>query len=275
MSTAVPMTDLQKAIFFDRATWALFLDLDGTLIDIAPTPEAVVIPSDLKPLLAATSEALGGALAIISGREVKFIDRIAGTAVGSIAGTHGGEMRMANGTLRLTAGNWLTPALADIVTRLADDHPALIVEKKDLAVAVHYRMAPHLGDEVRRRLCTAVTIADGTLVLQPGRMVFEVLPAHVNKGRALESFMEESPFHGRKPLAIGDDLTDEYMFAAAQQLGGLGIRVGSADIPTTATHLLPNPRAVRDWIGTVFGTAPERQPRQPAARPRAEPAPLA
>jgi trehalose 6-phosphate phosphatase len=182
-------------------------------------------------------------------------------------------MRMADGTVRLTAGNWLTPTLSVIVGNLANDHPALIVERKELGIAVHYRMAPHLRDEVKRRLCRAVDLADGTLVLQPGRMVFEILPAQVNKGRALASFMREPPFRGRKPLAIGDDITDESMFASAQEFGGLGLRIGSPEVPTTATHLLPNPRALRDWIRTVFATPDLVRP--PGARPLAEPAPLA
>jgi trehalose 6-phosphate phosphatase len=134
-------------------------------------------------------------------------------------------------------------------------------------------MAPHLRDEVKGRLCHAVDLADGSLVLQPGRMVYEILPAEVNKGRALASFMEEKPFRGRKPLAIGDDITDERMFAEAQEFGGIGIRIGSAEVPTIATHLLPNPRALRDWLRKVFA-APDLV-RQPDVRARAEPAPLA
>jgi trehalose 6-phosphate phosphatase len=273
MSETLPITDPPKPSFFDRAKWALFLDLDGTLIDIAATPDAVIVPADLKPLLADASENLAGALAIISGREAKFIEKIVGDAIGPIGGTHGGEMRMADGTVRLTAGNWLTPALSVIVKNLANDHPALVIEQKELGVAVHYRMAPHLRQEVKERLCKAVDLADGSLVLQPGRMVYEILPAQVNKGRALASFMQEKPFRGRKPLAIGDDITDESMFAAAQELGGLGIRVGLPDVPTTATHLLPNPRALRDWIRKVFVTPDLVM--QPSARPLAEPAPLA
>jgi trehalose 6-phosphate phosphatase len=269
----VPIIDLPQPSYFDRARWALFLDLDGTLIDIAATPDAVIIPADLKPLLADVSAQLGGALAIVSGRQAKFIEKIVGDAIGPIGGTHGGEMRMADGTLRLTAGNWLTPTLGVIVDNLAKDHPALVIERKDLGIAVHYRLAPHLRQEVKTRLCRAVDLADGALVLQPGRMVYEILPAQVNKGRALESFMEEKPFRGRKPLAIGDDITDESMFAAAQEFGGLGIRIGSHDVPTTATHLLPNPRALRDWLRKVFAT-PELV-KQPSARIHAEPAPLA
>jgi trehalose 6-phosphate phosphatase len=269
----VPITDLPKPSYFDRAKWALFLDLDGTLIDIAPTPDAVIIPADLRTLLSEVSASLGGALAIISGRETKFIEKIVGNAIGPIGGTHGGEMRMPDGTMRLTAGNWLTPELSQIVKGLGGDHPALVIEEKELGIAVHYRLAPHLREEVKRQLGRAVDLADGTLVLQPGRMVYEILPAQVNKGRALESFMQEKPFRGRKPLAIGDDITDESMFAAAQELGGVGIRIGSAEVPTTATHLLPNPRALRDWIRKVFAT-PELV-RQPSVRPHAEPAPLA
>jgi trehalose 6-phosphate phosphatase len=273
MSEPVPISEIPQPSYFERAKWALFLDLDGTLIDIAPTPDAVIVPADLKPLLADVSERLGGAVAIVSGREAKFIEKIVGDAIGPIGGTHGGEMRMADGTIRLTAGNWLTPALGVIVENLARDHPALVIERKELGIAVHYRMAPHLREEVKGRLCRAVDLADGALVLQPGRMVYEILPAQVNKGRALTSFMEEKPFRGRKPLAIGDDITDESMFAAAQEFGGLGIRVGSPEVPTTATHLLPNPRALRDWIRKVFAT-PDLV-RQPSVRPHAEPAPLA
>ncbi len=269
----MPITDLPQPSYFERTKWALFLDLDGTLIDIAPTPDAVIIPSDLKPLLTDVSARLGGALAIVTGREVKFIDKIVGDAVGAIGGTHGGEMRMPDHTTRLTAGNWLTPALTEIVRQLGNDHPALVIEEKKLGIAVHYRMAPYLREEVKNRLGHAVNDADGSLILQRGRMVYEILPAQVNKGRAVESFLLADPFHGRKPIAIGDDITDEAMFAAAQEHGGLGIRVGMPDVPTIATHLLPNPRAVRDWIAKVFGTSVPV--RQPSARPRVEPAPLA
>jgi len=229
--------------------YAFFLDLDGTLIDIAASPDAVTVPSDLPDILRKLHGATDGATAIISGRSIDVIDRLLAPAVLPSAGVHGSEIRLPDGTRRKTATNWLTRPMREIIGELALQHPELIVEYKDLAVAVHFRAAPDLAELVRGTLGKVAEIADGGLVVQPSKMVFELMPANIDKGRALAAFMAQPPFRGRRPIAIGDDVTDETMFASAQEHGGVAIRVGRDTVRTCATERLADPIAVRALLG--------------------------
>ena len=233
--------------------WAFFLDVDGTLIDLAETPDGVVVPPDLPAMLDRLAERAGGAVAIVSGRAIAALDRLLAPAHLAAAGAHGAELRLAGGAVETVAG----PALDGVRTRLAAlaaRHPKLLVEDKGVAIAVHYRADPQLGPVIGSALDEIVASHDG-LHVQPGKMVFEVRPAGVDKGRAVATLMQTAPFAGRRPLAIGDDLTDETMLAAARRLGGMGVWVGATMPPGGADARLDGPESVRRWLRKLAGDA--------------------
>lgn len=230
--------------------WAFFLDLDGTLVDIAPTPEAIVIPPELPGLLVRLGERTGGACAVVTGRTIDTIDRVLAPLRLPVAGVHGAEIRLANGRrIADPALSALAPARAAL-TDLTRRHPALFLEDKGVALTVHYRADPGLAGVVAEAARRAVA-ADEGLAVQHGKMVVEVRPAHADKGRAVETLMAAPPFRGRKPLAAGDDLTDEHMFRAAAGLGGSGVRVGTDDRVSEAQARLPDPASMRAWLARL------------------------
>jgi trehalose 6-phosphate phosphatase len=206
---------------------ALFFDFDGTLIDIAARPDAVVVPAGLAATLASATHALDGAVAILSGRAIEAIDALLQPPLRCVAGVHGAERRDAAGTLSRIALPDFAP-LATVADALAERHPALVVERKPGALALHYRSAPEL----------ASTCVD--------EMVVEAKPRGVDKGAALRAFLAEPAFAGRRPWHFGDDRTDEYAFEAVNGLGGIAVKVGEG--PTAAPFRLSDPAAVRDWL---------------------------
>lgn len=231
--------------------WAFFFDIDGTLIDIAPTPDAIVVPPDLPGDLARLSEKTDGALALISGRGIDTIDSLFAPARLPAGAIHGTQIRFADGDLRLPPPS---SALDDIRDRLAGfvaAHHGALLENKGSAVAVHYRANPDLHDQVEAEVRAAAALGGTELIVQPGKFVFEIRPAHADKGRALGTFMANPAFHGRRPLAIGDDVTDETMFKAAVKLGGDALRVGEAEGESAARTGFDSPSDVRDWLARI------------------------
>ena len=230
---------------------ALFLDFDGTLVDIAPRPEAVHVPEGLVDTLDATCQWLGGAVAVISGRPIAQIDELLQPLRLCAAGVHGVERRRADGSLVLLETE--APAQVEEAARaLAGQHPGLQVEAKRGSVALHYRRAPELESLCLQAMQAAVEATPGLALLR-GKMVFEAKPARASKAHAIEDFLDEPPFHGRRPVFIGDDVTDEVGFGMVQRLGGLGIKVGEGD--SVATHRLPSPAAMREQLEAVLGRA--------------------
>jgi trehalose 6-phosphate phosphatase len=232
---------------------ALFLDFDGTLVDLAAQPEAVTVPPGLVQVLDALSRALGGALALISGRPIAQIDQFLHPLRLPAAGVHGTERRSLNGDLTLVHTHPLEHVL-EVASKLAGRHPGLIVESKRGSVALHYRQAPHLEQECVQAMQAAVERSPGLTLLQ-GKMVVEAKPGGSSKGHAIEAFMHEPPFIGRAPVFVGDDVTDEVGFATVQRLRGLGIKVG--DGPTVAWQRIESAAALRDQLQTaaaVHGT---------------------
>ncbi len=224
------------------ATLALILDVDGTLVPVAANPAAVVPSPDLPALLHGAARRLGGALAIISGREIDSIDRLTAGAVHFLAGSHGAEFRLGADQPVLRPGPPVDLSrLMDEVTRSAESWPAVLIEPKRAGIAVHYRQAPHLAADLRAMLQTLLQAGGRSdLALLQGDHVLEIRsPAH-NKGAALRRVMEEPPFQGRRPVFIGDDITDEDAFAVAIELGGTAIIVGERR-PTLATRKLGGP----------------------------------
>lgn len=248
---AADLTRLEPPpVRFDRL--ALFLDLDGVLAPMAPTPDAVGPDVRRTDLLRRLDRALDGRLAIVSGRTLKEIDRISGAASPSASGVHGLERRRRDGSIERGApGAGVRTAVAAFKT-FADDTPGVIVEDKGVSAGLHFRQAPAAATAAAA-LVDRVAAETG-LSLQPGDMVLELKTPGADKGTALTAFMAEAPFKGATPVMLGDDLTDEYGFAAAARLGGFGVLVGSGRA-TAARHGLSGVDAVLDWLDAVAEAA--------------------
>jgi trehalose 6-phosphate phosphatase len=209
---------------------AIFTDFDGTLVEIAETPDGVEVADTLAGQIERAVRELDSAFAVITGREIAEIDRFLAPLHLPIAGAHGTQRRRADGVLEVTDPAAVLGAeeIARAVSPLILANPALLIEVKEGAVAVHFRQAPELETAVRIAMSEAVhSVTDFALV--EGKMVIEARPRAVNKGEALRAFMREEPFFGRTPIFIGDDVTDEDAFIAAQDLGGVGIKLGEGE----------------------------------------------
>jgi trehalose 6-phosphate phosphatase len=220
---------------------ALFLDFDGSLVDLAPQPEAVIVPSGLVGTMGAINTYLGGALALISGRPIEQIDAFLHPLKLPAAGVHGAERRAADGTMVLLSTHPLQ-RVEEAAMSLASRYPALRVENKRGSVALHYRQAPELERLCLETMQAAVEESPGLTLLR-GKMVAEAKPGGASKGHAIEAFMREAPFAGRTPVFVGDDFTDEVGFSTVQHMHGLGIKVGEG--ATVAWQRLASPAALR------------------------------
>lgn len=222
---------------FHRA--ALLLDMDGTLIDLAPTPDSVVVAPGLAETLTNLRDRLGGALAIVSGRPVESVDRLFGAAPGAVAGEHGGAIRHRAGEaierpdLPSPPASWLETAEA-VVSR----YPGALLERKARGFALHYRQAPEARDVFHATLQDLVDSRPG-FELHPAHMLWEVRPLGADKGGAVIALMQRPPFAGRLPIFIGDDVTDEDGMREARKRGGAGYRVDA---------VFGNPDGVRSWL---------------------------
>lgn len=233
----------------------LFLDVDGTLIDIAPTPDAVEVPDSLLGSLARAERALGGAVALVSGRSIADLDRLFAPLRLKASGVHGAEFRFGPDE----AGRWTKaePIPAEAFGELAAvlrDFPASLVENKGYSYAVHYRAAPATGERLRAALEGFLAARPGLgLVIMPGHFVYELKRPAAHKGAAIADFMARAPFAGRRPVFLGDDVTDAPGFAAVRDMGGLAYSVGRAFPGVAATFA--DPAAVRRWLAGI--AAPE------------------
>ncbi len=231
--------------------WAWFLDVDGTLIDIAPTPSAISIPVELPSLLAAVARCHGGALALVSGRSLDNLAQLVAPFDPPAAGLHGIERRNARGEVVRPDPPAGLDAIRDRLAMI-EQWPGVLLEDKGLTLAVHYRQAA-AREEDCRRLAEAVAADYPEFVVLHGKMVFELRPRGRDKGAALRDFMGEPPFKGRVPVFVGDDLTDESGFLAANELGGLSVLVGPLR-ETCASFDLPDIGSCRSWLARAAGT---------------------
>lgn len=242
----------------DAATLALFVDVDGTLLDFAARPDAVVVDAALPAALQRLKLRLGGALAPVSGRPLREVDALLHLD-GAAAGLHGAELRAPDGfALEEPIESDGLDAARTQATRAAAI-PGVLVEDKQNAIALHYRAAPDAALEVRRIAAAMLDAAGDAYELMHGAFVVELKPANVDKGTAVAALMQVAPFAGRTPWVIGDDLTDEDAFAEANARGGVSIIVGPRR-PTAARHGLPGPAAARAWLAALAdGAALEPQ----------------
>ncbi|HEX8467903.1 MAG TPA: trehalose-phosphatase [Allosphingosinicella sp.] len=224
---------------------ALFLDFDGTLVDLADSPGAIALPAGLTLLLDRLSERLDGRLAIVSGRAVGDLQSHLGGCAAVLSGSHGAEIRYSDGrSIPVSAPPGLAEA-RESIRRFAEGGEGLLVEDKPAGVALHYRMAPERAEEADLFL-EALARGSG-LVLQRGKMVAELRPEGSDKGGAVRRLMAEPPFAGARPVFVGDDLTDEDAFRAAASLGGEGVLVGPAR-PSAARWRLEGVAQVMSWL---------------------------
>ncbi|MEP9354401.1 trehalose-phosphatase [Xanthobacter sp. KR7-65] len=228
----------------DATTHAFFLDVDGTLLDIAARPNEVVVPYNLPDTLAALARRAGGALALVSGRTIADLDALFGPRRFAAAGSHGAESRTApSGDIVRAAP--LERSLRRAVGTVASEFNGVFAEDKETAIAVHYRAQPTVEPVLRRALLSVVGgFPDVTLL--PGHCVFEIKRKGHDKGTAVDAFLALPAFAGRTPVFIGDDVTDEAGFRAVRAAGGIAIAVGIER--AGAQTVLPDPSAVRALI---------------------------
>ncbi|MBF9195973.1 trehalose-phosphatase [Microvirga terrestris] len=224
--------------------YALFLDFDGTLVDIVERPDAVAVDPTLPQVLTKLQERLGGALAIVSGRPVEFLDGRFVPHEFDMAGLHGLEHRIA-GRLSMCDPDE-HPALRNMVARLKTivaDKEGILIEDKGCSVAIHWRLAPHEKDFALATAHAAIEALGNDYRVQHGKAVAEILPSAAGKGKVIERFLHEVPYKGRRPVFIGDDLTDENGFKTVNAHGGLSVRIGGGE--TIAKVRLGTPAELR------------------------------
>ena len=233
--------------------WAWFLDVDGTLAELAPSPDAAQVDEDLLAQIVQLRAASGGALAFVSGRPIAEVDAMLGVVDNVVAGLHGLERRYIDGRIwRYAVDPEPLRRARDRVASIVAAHPALLLEDKGATIALHYRAAPALASFVHRTMREARRLAGDGFVLQRGKCVLELKPAGSDKGSAVDALMREPPFRDRTPVYLGDDATDEHAFAVVNAMGGHSIKVGRGT--TGARWRLPDVSGVRDWLGLLTTT---------------------
>ena len=226
--------------------WCLFLDVDGTLLELADTPGGVAVDATLMPLLDRLRILAGGALALVSGRTIENLDQLLGSHHLPIAGLHGCERRDATGHLHVAPV--AVEQLADVragLQRMVARNPNLMLEDKGAGLALHFLKAPELEHELRAEVALLSAPLVPRFAILDGHAVIEVKPAAHTKDSAVSEYMEEPPFRGRLPVFIGDDVTDYGGFAAVRRFDGLAIAVGPR---VKSEWWLPDPPAVRRWL---------------------------
>ena len=233
------------------ADWALFLDVDGTLLDFNDDPRAVQVSAPLLALLHSLHDALGGALALVSGRELDDLDRLFDRPRWAAAGLHGLQLRRADGSFRRIAVTLEQQQRMQAATiALARQYDGVQLEDKQIAVALHCRRAPEQFESLHNAAIELIAQLPG-YELQPGHRVIEFKPAGMDKGRAVAELLASATFAGRLPVYLGDDLTDEHAFARIQKKNGIGVLIGRPR-PTHASFSLPDPAAVEAWLVRVL-----------------------
>jgi trehalose 6-phosphate phosphatase len=226
---------------------AILLDVDGTLLDIAPTPLDVRVPERLKNALSTLRERSGGAIAFVSGRPLAELDRLFAPLRIAVVGGHGAEIRF-NGTdaptkIATGIGADLRGQFEALTSKLA----GVLLEDKGYSIALHYRLAPQHADVLREGVAAAcAAYPSASIEVLPGKAMIEVKPAAFSKGSGVRTLMHHAPFAGRRPVFVGDDVTDESVFAILPEFDGLGFSVGRRI--SGLAGCFPRPIDVRTWV---------------------------
>lgn len=248
--THVDMELADRLVAPELRQCALLLDIDGTILDLAPAPQEVWVPAELRNTLSRLEDLTGGALAVISGRSLHDIDLIFSPLQLAAVGGHGAELRVTPGGEAVTRARELNPALKRKLATLTELGPGILVEDKGYSLALHYRLAPDQGDALHaaiQNICA--TVPRGTVEILLGKLVFEIKMAGINKAGAVRELMQYPPFKGRKPIFIGDDTTDEPVFPILSQFGGLGFSVGR--VVADVNGHFEKPESVRAWLSRI------------------------
>lgn len=234
-----------------KADWAIFLDVDGTLIELAETPDRVRVDPCVVPILTGLQEAVGGAVALVSGRPLADLDRLLSPLVLPAAGLHGLERRNSRGeVLRPPKTVFELDHARETLGRFAAAAPGTIFEDKGLTLALHFRRAPEAEAAAKRLFEGLVAPYGDDLHVQKGKMVLEIKPSGIDKGTVIEAFMTETPFATRTPVFIGDDITDEDGFNVVNRYNGHSIRVGDGGA-TVARWRVGTVRELLDWLAEL------------------------
>jgi trehalose 6-phosphate phosphatase len=228
---------------------ALFLDVDGTLLDLAATPDTVSVPAGLTAALARAERRLAGALALVSGRTIEDMDRLFEPLRLCASGVHGAQVRLQpDKPIEIApAVNRLPASLETSIRRAIRHFPGLLIENKTFSLAVHYRLNPEAAPWLRETLQELIVATPSWGVeLLEAHCAFELKLPSFNKGKSIAQFLSEPPFHGRRPVFIGDDTTDEAGFAEVQARGGQAYSVGEPR--RGAIGFFESPQIVREWL---------------------------
>ena len=240
--------------------WAIFLDVDGTLLEFADDPLAVSVSPALLKVLHGLHTALDGAMALVSGRGLNDLDRLFGQTRWAAAGLHGLQLRHADGSFRRLS---VTPEQRErmhcVARALMQRFDGVELEDKQQAIALHCRRVPAQFDALLEAATSDAAELDG-FELQPGNLVVEFKPIGMDKGRAVLELLNRSPFAGRIPVYLGDDLTDEHAFASTNSRRGMSVRIGSRE-PTLARFTLPSPASTEAWLVRVHDTLTQEKNR--------------
>jgi trehalose 6-phosphate phosphatase len=240
-------TGRRAAVLASPQVWALFIDIDGTLLGMAPSPDAVSVPCGLVKLLGRLMAGLDGAVALLTGRRIADADRLFAPLQLVASGVHGAELRAE----RAGPISVLAPPMPTGVVQAANDIAGLaqgiMVEQKGPGLAVHYRNAPLAREALEAKVAAIVAASPHDLVLRRGRMVLEILPRGFSKATALTELASRPPFRGRRPVMVGDDAGDESALVAAERLGGLALRVAGEHFGPAAADF-DGVESVHAWL---------------------------
>jgi trehalose 6-phosphate phosphatase len=236
-----------EQLLTSQAPVALYLDIDGTLLDVALTPSTVHVPPELPDILSATSVRLSGAIAIVTGRRIVEADHLLKPIKFAAAGVHGAEMRMSPTGKVVSLTPSFSPVLIEEIKAIAKALPGIVLEDKGAGIALHYRIVPELQGSLLQALEALVPRHPGQFVVCEGRKVVEVLPIGFSKGRALRKLAALPKFANRVPIMIGDDIADVGAFRAAEEMGGYGLKVAGENF-TNAEASFRGPSEVVSWL---------------------------
>jgi len=226
--------------------WCLFLDVDGTLLELTDTPSETTANLKINSLLQEIAERLGGAVALVSGRKIATLDQMFAPLKMPAAGLHGVERRRADGTVQ--GANFVDSQLDGAraaLQALVAAHPGTLLEDKDRTVGLHFRLAPQFEEVLGAAVIEIAKPLGNNYHIQGGKMLWEIKPRGFSKATAIQAFMKESPFSGRRPVFVGDDLTDQDGFAMVDALGGISVGVGDR---VRGQFFLPDVTAVHGWL---------------------------
>jgi trehalose 6-phosphate phosphatase len=229
--------------------WCLFLDVDGTLVELTDTPSQTTADAKINSLLQEIAERLGGAVALVSGRKIATLDQMFAPLKLPAAGLHGVERRRADGTIQ--GANFVDSQLDGAraaLQALVAAHPGTLLEDKDRTIGLHFRLAPQFEPVLREAVIAIAQPLGSNYHIQGGKMLWEIKPRGFSKATAIQAFMKESPFSGRRPVFVGDDLTDQDGFGMVEAHGGVSVGVGDL---VQGQYYLPDVAAVRVWLQRV------------------------